>query len=139
MKRLVCRLLYGFQNGLVTIVTILLLSLTFSKICTGTASFFGYFPLYCMSESMEPVINKGDWVLGKAVGEQELEEGKIYTYSSGFLQIMHRLNNITENGDCIFWGDNNPEPDPMVKPSQVIYEVVLYRNKGKEGDRGDVQ
>lgn len=118
-------------NALVVVSVIMLISLAVTKITTGRESIFGYRPLYCVSESMEPTIRKGDWVLGRVADRNNLKRGKIYTYDSVDygITVMHRLDQINGDKTLTFKGDNNEKTDAeRVKPPQIGYEVVLYRN-----------
>lgn len=77
-----------------------------------------------VSDSMEPVLHRGDLLF--VVNEPALEVGDIVIYrraDSGFT-IVHRIIEIKENNIYIIKGDNNPGPDPPVKREQILGKVV---------------
>ena len=87
----------------------------------------GFFPYYMIgigSESMNPVIRKGDAVILKKINnETKLKKGDIIAYSSGSLVIVHRIKEIKNDGKnstYITKGDANNGSDPReVSRSQI--------------------
>ena len=87
----------------------------------------GFFPYYMIgigSESMNPVIRKGDAVIIKKINnETKLKKGDIIAYSSGSLVIVHRIKEIKNDGKnstYITKGDANNGSDPReVSRSQI--------------------
>lgn len=100
-----------------------------SKLGTGYATFFGYKPIYILTDSMEPVVPAGSWVVGVPVRGEEIEVGDVAAYrkeNGTKLQpmIIHRVAGITESG-FIFQGDNNEQPDSqIVRADQIIYRII---------------
>ena len=100
-----------------------------AKAATGYATFFGYKPIYILTDSMEPVIPAGSWVVGVPARAGEIAVGDVAAYrkeNGTKLQpvIIHRVVGITEKG-FIFQGDNNGLPDNwIVGADQVIYKII---------------
>lgn len=97
----------------------------------------GYTVMYVTSNSMQPFIQKGDYILCKRINLAEtLEIDEIYCYDSEGKLVIHRLKSITD-GELSFKGDNNVSVDRMVQRENVeyIYVCVLFRLPlGKELD-----
>lgn len=99
-------------------------------IATGKPNVFGYRVFYIPTESMVPVINPGDFVIGKPVNYEDVKVGDIVTYKSGSsgVTICHRVIGQTEEG-FIFQGDNNKEADTgIVKGEEIGYRIVKIWN-----------
>lgn len=100
-----------------------------SKIATGYATFFGYKPIYILTDSMEPVIPAGSWVVGVPACGKEIAVGDVAAYrkENGTklqLMVIHRVAGITESG-FIFQGDNNELPDSqIVRADQIMYRII---------------
>lgn len=100
-----------------------------SKIATGYATFFGYKPIYILTDSMEPVIPAGSWVVGVPACGKEIAVGDVAAYrkeNGTKLQpmVIHRVAGITESG-FIFQGDNNELPDSqIVRADQIMYRII---------------
>ena len=82
------------------------------------------------SESMEPILHKGD--LSFVIGPDNLKTGDIIIYNPrpGCFNvqhtIVHRIIDITEDGKLITKGDNNPTQDKCpVDVSEVHGKVVF--------------
>ena len=122
---------YGW-NLISILCTTILISMVVSKLLTGWSSIFSYRAFYVVSESMEPEITVNQLVLGKYVTEDdELEIGEIYAYKRdgvvGQEIIIHRLIDISEDGQYQFKGDNNEWPDTEpVKREDIGYQVIWY-------------
>lgn len=103
-------------NIITVLVGIMLLSMVVSKAVTGWSSIFTYRVFYIMSESMEPVIHENQLAMGKLLpADAVLQVGEIYAYRKkgafGTEIIIHRLIEITDEGQYRFKGDNNALPD----------------------------
>lgn len=111
-------------------VAVAVLSMWASKALYGWGSVFSYRLFWIMSESMEPVIQENQVVVGKLAGDGELAVGEIYAYQRegiiGKEMVIHRLVGIPEEGGYIFQGDNNMEPDRAVLREQIGYRIVWY-------------
>jgi len=100
-----------------------------AKAVTGYATLFGYKPIYVLTDSMEPVIPAGSWVVGVPVRAEEIAVGDVAAYrkeNGTKLQptIIHRVVGITESG-FIFQGDNNGMPDSwIVRADQIMYRII---------------
>ena len=72
-----------------------------------------YRPMIVMTKSMEPVLKKGDIIIGRKVSdEMKLKVGDICSYrpeDAGYT-VTHRIIEISDDG-YIFKGDNNVEED----------------------------
>lgn len=97
------------------------------------AGFFKYKPVAIVSNSMYPVIKRGDAVISKKLSINELDEIKlndVIEYKLGGSSIVHRVVSIDidENGELVFVtkGDNNKEVDSdKVTKAQVVGIVDL--------------
>lgn len=117
-------------------LSILVLSLVIAVFIVGHF-ILGYTVMYVTSNSMQPFIQKGDYILCKRINlTQPLEMDWIYCYDSGGKLVIHRLKAITDGG-LSFKGDNNISVDSMIQRENVeyIYVCVLFRLPfGKELD-----
>lgn len=106
------------------------ISMGVSKGVCGWSSVFSYRLFWVLSGSMEPVIQENRIVVGRLAGDGELAVGEIYAYQRegmfGKEMVIHRLVGITEEGDYVFQGDNNMEPDREVWREQIGYRIVWY-------------
>ncbi|RLI84741.1 signal peptidase I [Archaeoglobales archaeon] len=71
--------------------------------------------------SMYPLIKPGDYLLIDTSPE-DLKVGDIIVYYYQGKFVGHRIIGITDEG-YITKGDNNPQPDPVVKKSMIIGEI----------------
>lgn len=95
-------------------------------IATGKPNIMGYRIFYVPTESMVPVINPGDFVVGIPVDYEDVRVGDIVTYKSQSrgTTICHRVIERTEEG-LVFKGDNNEEADAeLVGDDEVGYKIV---------------
>ncbi len=78
-----------------------------------------------VSESMEPVLHRGDLVF--VIKPNDLEVGDIVIYQKQGSQftIIHRIIEKKEDG-YIIKGDNNPSPDAGIVKHQQINGKVLF-------------
>lgn len=117
-------------------LSILVLSLVIVVFIVGHF-ILGYTVMYVTSNSMQPFIQKGDYILCKRINLTEpLEVDGIYCYDSEGKLVIHRLKAITDVG-LSFKGDNNISVDRMVQRENVeyTYVCVLFRLPfGKELD-----
>ena len=101
---------------------------------TLVALISGFFPHYMIgigSNSMKPVISKGDAVVLEKVNEKtKLKKGDIIAYNNGKLIIVHRIHKITGNEQrktYIMKGDANNGTDPRPVSRNQIQGVVKLR------------
>ena len=118
-----------FKNVLYITVLICSLSLIGTKLFTGTASIYGYMPIFIVTGSMEPTIHAKSFIMMKTVKSDDIKIGDIiaYRYKKGIIstKIIHRVIGITKDGNYIFKGDNNPKRDiEEVNPKQILYRKV---------------
>lgn len=87
------------------------------KVQTGWMNICGYRVFYVMSGSMEPLIHKGQFVVGRVVREEEkIEIGQVYAYQKNTLigseWIIHRIIEFDAITDTyILKGDANSFAD----------------------------
>ena len=87
-----------------------------------------------VSESMEPVMYRGDIVLIDN-NPSYIQVGDIVVYHATWFSqpVIHRIIQIKNTTNGVLYtikGDNNPNPDPEpVYPNQVISKVVNINNK----------
>lgn len=114
---------------ILSVLALFLMVPLLTKASTGYATFFGYKPIYILTDSMEPVIPAGSWVVGVPARGEEMAVGDVAAYrkeNGTRLQptIIHRVVGITESG-FIFQGDNNEQPDSqIVKADQIMYKII---------------
>lgn len=115
-------------NMALCLVIAMWLSMGVSKLICGWSSIFSFRIFYVMSESMEPVIRKNQFVIGRLAVEGELTVGEIYAYRRwgllGNEMVIHRLIEVTPEGAYIFQGDNNSVPDEAVERAQIGYHIL---------------
>lgn len=92
-------------------------------IATGTST-----PIVSVvSESMEPVLHRGDLVF--VVAPKQLQVGDIVIYqknSGGQFTIIHRIVRKNDDGSYVIKGDNNAVADrPDVRPSQINGKLLF--------------
>lgn len=110
-------------------LVLFLTALVLTKAVTGYATFFGYKPIYILTDSMEPAIPAGSWVVGVPTRGEETAVGDVAAYrkeNGTKLQplVIHRVVGITESG-FIFQGDNNKLPDSQtVSADQIVYKII---------------
>ena len=84
-----------------------------------------------VSDSMIPVFYKGDMLMVYGSPEYHVEDIVVYENPATRLPIVHRIINITDEGNFITKGDNNPVADPgyitpgPIDPSSVKGKVIL--------------
>jgi len=78
-----------------------------------------------VSDSMEPVLHRGDLVFVVRPNDLKVGDIVIYRKEGSQFTIIHRIIQKTENG-YIIKGDNNPGPDtPAVKSYQINGKVLF--------------
>jgi len=78
-----------------------------------------------VSESMEPVLHRGDLLLVVNPEEPKINDIVIYKRLDTGMIIVHRIVGM-ENDEYIIKGDNNKFPDsPNVKREQILGKVVF--------------
>ena len=78
-----------------------------------------------VSESMEPVMHRGDLLL--IVGTEDYNVGDVAIYQKPNMKItiIHRIIQKRDDG-FVFKGDNNNAPDPyLVKKSEIKGEAIF--------------
>ncbi|MCI9072542.1 MAG: signal peptidase I [Lachnospiraceae bacterium] len=116
-------------DAVLAVLIFFLAVLLLTKAVTGYATFFGYKPVYILTDSMEPAIPAGSWVVAVPARAEEIAVGDVAAYrkeNGTELQplIIHRVVGITESG-FIFQGDNNSLPDSwIVGAEQIMYKIV---------------
>ena len=88
---------------------------------------FGYEVTPVATNSMEPVIMTGDWVVTRPYAEGDLSEGTILSYrhdhGSRVISVTHRVI-AEENGQATMKGDNNDAADPFTIGAEDVLGVV---------------
>lgn len=138
-------------NTIVNVV--LIIAIVIAATCTyigfmssegnGVPSFFGICLMTVESESMEPTINKGDLIIGKAFpnggtkrheAALELRQGDIITYQTIIDGVpalnTHRIFNIGDGGEHVYFetkGDNNDYSDPATVHENSLEAKYLFR------------
>ena len=127
---------FRISQTLITVMAflsmIMFLSCMVTGLATGKPSVFGYRIMWVRTPSMEPAIMTGDFVLVKATDETDVAVGDIAVYekrdesnSWPHYRIIHRVMDVTDEGNYIFKGDNNQFPDEKeVTPDQISYKAV---------------
>ena len=64
-------------NSIYIIAILILASILVTTLLTGTPSIFGFRPMFVVSESMEPVIKKHQFILAVVVDAEEVKVGDI--------------------------------------------------------------
>ncbi len=78
-----------------------------------------------VSESMEPVLHRGDLVFVVAPKDLRVNDVVIYQKEGTPFTIIHRIIEKRDDG-YIIKGDNNPVPDRgTIKPSQINGKVLF--------------
>ncbi len=108
----------------------ILLSFLLTGLFREQSTVLGIRPMWIASDSMEPLLEVGDWVIGIPVSTEEIQVGEVLAYrqdnTSAIIHpvIIHRLVEITEEGQYLFKGDNNSYIDEPVSSGQILYRIV---------------
>ena len=90
-----------------------------SRVSKRLPRFFGYSFGVVPSESMQPTLMAGDYIIIKSWSFSDIVVGGIvvYFYEPDGIYIVHRVIERLESGDLIVQGDNNlgPDPDPVTQ------------------------
>ena len=78
-----------------------------------------------VSDSMEPVLHRGDLVFVIQDDNPKIGDIVIYQRSKNDITIVHRIIDIRENNAYIIKGDNNPVADPPVDKNSVLGKAVF--------------
>lgn len=121
------------QNASYKINYIITITLSSFLICFMTG-IFKYEPITILSNSMTPVITKGDVVIYKKIKTEEIKElpiNAIILYTKQDRNIVHRIVKKIENGNNVLFetkGDNNNKADmELVKLEEIkgVYEFHI--------------
>lgn len=118
-------------NVLMWIFIIIAVSVTIITLNTkekGVSNFFGYIPFSIQSNSMQPILNKGDLIISQKASTDTLKKGDVISFFSVINKevviITHRIEQVNNNRGVISYitkGDNNLLPDANeVAPGDVI-------------------
>lgn len=132
---------------LVVLVSAVIAVVSITSRDSGVANLFGYIPFTVQSNSMSPVFEAGDLIVGKAVEEnQTFEVGDVITYwtmipdKNGINHSVlntHRIVSAKPEGDkyqmFITRGDNNEADDKVTTHSTSV--VALWSHKDNDGIR----
>ena len=131
--RKICLIIF---NYIYKIAILILASIFITTLLTGTPSIFGLRPMFVMSESMEPVIEKYQFILAVTVDENDLKVGDIVGIKApkdenalNSKLVIHRIIGINKDGSFILKGDANVdslEYEKRVKVEQIKYRVIWY-------------
>lgn len=122
-------------NSIYIIAILILASILVTTLLTGTPSIFGFRPMFVVSESMEPVIKKHQFILAVVVDAEEVKVGdivgiKVKDENALFSKLLvHRIIGINEDGTLILKGDANPtslEYEKHVTIEDFKYRIILY-------------
>lgn len=122
-------------NSIYIIAILILASILVSTLLNGTPSIFGFRPMFVVSESMEPVIKKHQFILAVVVDAEEVKVGDIVGIEAKAENalfsklVVHRIIGINEDGTFILKGDANStslEYEKQVSRENVKYKIILY-------------
>ena len=123
-------------NSIYIIAILILVSILVTKLLTGTPSIFGFRPMFVVSESMEPVIKKYQFVLAVTTEAEDVKVGDIVGIKAPKDEnalisklVVHRIIGINEDGTFIFKGDANEESleyEKQVTKEQIKYRVIWH-------------
>lgn len=123
-------------NYIYIIAILILTSILVTTLLTGTPSIFGLRPMFVMSESMEPVIEKYQFILAVTTNEEELKVGDIVGYQAPKSEnalfsklVVHRIVAINEDGTYFLQGDANLSSldyEEHITAEQIKYKVIWY-------------
>ena len=120
---------------LVLVVSILVVVLSLTTKSEGVPNIFGYAPMSVESYSMEPTINKGDFIISKVTNDPsyEYKVGDIVTFPidiDGYQELnTHRIVEVIDDDGITYYktqGDNtetNPIPDEDLQTASTILAV----------------
>lgn len=104
-------------------------SVYISKQTYGVPSIAGWMVQYVPTDSMEPTIHAGQFIVSKVIADtNEINVGDIYVYHDDKLNldVAHRIVGFDENDMVIFKGDNNEIQDEPVSINKITYIVKYF-------------
>lgn len=123
-------------NYIYNIVILILASIFVTTLLTGTPSIFGFRPMFVVSESMEPIIHKHQFILAVVVDAEDVKVGDIVGIKApkdenalNSKLVIHRIIGINEDGSFILKGDANLSSlyyETHVTAEQILYKVIWY-------------
>ncbi len=123
-------------NYIYKIAILIIASILVTTILTGTPSIFGFRPMFVVSESMEPVIHKYQFILAVVVDAEDVKVGDIVGIKAPKDEnawisklVVHRIIGINEDGTFILKGDANMSSlyyETHVTAEQIQYKVIWY-------------
>ena len=123
-------------NYIYIIAILILVSILVTKLLTGTPSIFGFRPMFVVSESMEPIIKKYQFILAVTTEVEDVKVGDIVGIKAPkddnaltSKLVVHRIIGINEDGTFILKGDANEESleyEKQVAKEQIKYRVIGY-------------
>lgn len=113
------------KNTIILILIIILIYILYLKLIAkkNIITFGGYGCLIVLSGSMEPEIEKGEFVLIKK--EENYQVGDIITYQIEDYLVTHRIIRMNEN-NIITKGDANNEEEFNRKDMEIIGKVKFH-------------
>ncbi len=78
-----------------------------------------------VSNSMEPILHRGDLLIVRGFGEYNTGDIAIYQRPDIAFTIVHRIIEKKDN-KFVFRGDNNPAPDRVAVMQEQIMGKVLF-------------
>lgn len=119
MKK-VLNILLDIIIWIIILLAIFITIMSLTKKTNNLSSIFGYYVFSIKTESMEPVIKKGDLIIGKKYNNDLIKKGDIlsfYTLEDDRTIIKtHRVEKIYDDGalkSYLMKGDNNEKPDDV--------------------------
>ena len=106
----------------IAVIFLLIVSLMLA-ITVGAIKLMGYKNYSIVSDSMYPVIQKGDMVFVKPVKPEMIKVGDIITYTMTNTNIVvtHRVSRIEPDKQTLYTiGDGNKDEDPEVLFANII-------------------
>jgi signal peptidase I len=106
----------------------------FVLILSGLVGMFaGYDFDAVVSNSMEPTIMTGDWVVTRPYAEGDLQPGTILSYRmvtpDRTISVTHRVIAV-QDGQATMKGDHNEAVDPQIIGTADVLGVVTFRADG---------
>lgn len=123
-------------NSIYIIAILISVLIIYSTISTGIPSILGYRPMFVVSESMEPVIKKYQFILGEVAEIEELKVGDIVGFKAPKKEnalnsklVVHRIVAINDDNTFFLQGDANLsslEYERKVNPEDILYKIIIY-------------
>ena len=128
------KLIKKIVSGAITFLCALAVVLTCVEVVSASKAgrpprMFGYSISYVPTDSMEPTISVGDYVIFKKITFDEVNENDIIIYRSKATKTngMFIIHRVMEKHDTylIVQGDNNIIPDKEQVTSDMVYGIYL--------------